>query len=48
MLNVLTFVYNIIVIPLIRSSFYVTETQFGGNRVFYYRKRVWRSIRKKR
>ena len=48
MLNVLTFVYNIFIIPLIRSTFYVTETQFGGNSVFYYRKRVWKQIRKLR
>ena len=34
-----------IVIPLLRSTFYVTETEFGANLVMYYRKPVWSLFR---
>jgi telomerase reverse transcriptase len=32
-------------IPLLRSIFYVTESEFSGNRVLYYRKPVWSIFR---
>ena len=37
--------YNVIIIPLIRCSFYVTETEFTGKKLLYYRKPVWSKIK---
>jgi hypothetical protein len=37
-------VFNDVVIPLIRNHFYVTETEPGKNRLFFYRKAVWRDV----
>lgn len=34
------------IIPLIRSTFYVTVTEFTGDEVNYYRKPLWSKIRK--
>jgi telomerase reverse transcriptase len=34
-----------LVIPLLRATFYVTETEFGANLVVYYRKPVWSVFR---
>ena len=33
------------IIPLLRSTFYVTETEFSDKRVLYYRKPVWSVFR---
>lgn len=33
------------IIPLIRSCFYATETEFTANRVVFYRKPVWKQFR---
>jgi len=32
-------------IPLLRSSFYITETEFTGKRVLHYRKPIWSSLK---
>lgn len=37
--------YVSLVIPLLRSLFYATETEFEKGVVFYYRKSVWSRIR---
>eukprot|EP00850_Spirogloea_muscicola_P002133 SM000008S22222 [mRNA] locus=s8:563663:569830:+ [translate_table: standard] len=37
-------VFNLLVIPLIRSHFYVTESETHRQLVFYYRKPVWARI----
>jgi len=39
--RVVKYVLTVLLTPLLRSLFYVTETEFGGNKVFYYRKPVW-------
>jgi telomerase reverse transcriptase len=41
----LRWVYNVIIIPLIRCSFYVTETEFTGKKLLYYRKPIWSKIK---
>lgn len=38
------FLYDSIVIPLIRTSFYVTESQIHRNRLFFFRHDVWRQL----
>jgi telomerase reverse transcriptase len=44
--NVMKWLYCHFLIPLIRSTFYCTETEFSGNKIVYYRKPVWTRIRK--
>jgi Telomerase ribonucleoprotein complex - RNA binding domain./Reverse transcriptase (RNA-dependent DNA polymerase). len=44
--NVLKWLYCHFLIPLIRSTFYCTDTEFLGNKIVYYRKPVWTRIRK--
>ncbi|KAI9796320.1 MAG: hypothetical protein M1833_006405 [Piccolia ochrophora] len=36
------YVFNSFLIPLIRSNFYVTESNMHGNQLFYFRHDVWR------
>ena len=43
--NVMHWVYCKFIIPLLRSVFYVTDTEFTGKRVVYYRRPVWSRIR---
>ena len=43
--NVMRWLYCQFVIPLLRSTFYITETEFTGSRVLYYRKPVWTRIK---
>ncbi|KAL9189317.1 hypothetical protein ACHAXT_011807 [Thalassiosira profunda] len=43
--NVMRWLYVRFIIPLLRSTFYVTETEFTGNRVLYYRRPIWERIR---
>ena len=43
--NVMRWVYNQYIIPLIRTCFYATETQFTAGRVVFYRKPVWSKLR---
>jgi telomerase reverse transcriptase len=38
------FVYDTLLIPLIRNNFYVTESNTHRYRVFYFRHEVWRQI----
>jgi len=38
--------YTRFLIPLLRSSFYITETEFTGKRVLHYRKPVWSSLKR--
>lgn len=33
------------IIPLLRSSFYITETEFTGKRILHYRKPIWSSLK---
>lgn len=35
---------NTYVVELLRSFFYVTETTFQKNRLFFYRKSVWSQL----
>ena len=44
--NIMRWLYSQFIIPLLRSTFYITETEFTGSRVVYYRKPVWSRIRK--
>ena len=43
--TLLHFIYTSLITPIIRSQFYATETEFGGNRTYYYRKPVWKRLR---
>jgi hypothetical protein len=43
--NVMRWVYCHFLIPLVRSTFYCTNTEFTGDAVCYYRKTVWSKIR---
>lgn len=38
------YVFDSILIPLIRTNFYVTESQTHRNRLFYFRHDVWRQL----
>ncbi|KAJ5082191.1 hypothetical protein N7532_011234 [Penicillium argentinense] len=38
------YIFDSILIPLIRTNFYVTESQTHRNRLFYFRHDVWRSL----
>jgi telomerase reverse transcriptase len=38
------YVFDSILIPLIQSNFYVTESQVHRNRLFYFRHDVWRKL----
>ena len=44
-LKVFRWLFRGFIIPLLRSNFYVTETQFSGKQVLYYRKPVWSLFR---
>ena len=44
-LNVFRWVFHGFIIPLLRSNFYVTETEFCSQRVMFYRKPVWTLFR---
>jgi telomerase reverse transcriptase len=38
------YIFDSILIPLVRTNFYVTESQTHRNRLFYFRHDVWRSL----
>ncbi|EAW11871.1 telomerase reverse transcriptase [Aspergillus clavatus NRRL 1] len=38
------YIFESILVPLIRSNFYVTESQSHRNRLFYFRHDVWRQL----
>ncbi|KAL2290998.1 hypothetical protein FJTKL_14896 [Diaporthe vaccinii] len=40
----LYYIFDSILIPLVRSNFYVTESNVYRNRVFFFRHDIWRSI----
>ncbi|GAB0139569.1 hypothetical protein EsHS_00000218 [Epichloe bromicola] len=42
--ELLYFVFDSLLIPLIRSNFYVTEANTHRNRIFYFRHDIWRRI----
>ncbi|KAG8165152.1 hypothetical protein KVR01_005427 [Diaporthe batatas] len=42
--ELLYYIFDSIIIPLVRSNFYVTESNKHRNRVFFYRHDIWRSI----
>ncbi len=44
-LQALRWVFNGFIIPLLRSCFYVTETEFAARELHYYRKPVWSLFR---
>jgi telomerase reverse transcriptase len=43
--NVMHWIYTQFITPLLRSTFYITDTEFTGRRVVYYRRPVWARIR---
>ena len=43
-LEFLYYVFDSLLIPLIRSNFYVTESNVHRNRLFYFRHDVWRAL----
>ena len=43
--NIMRWVYCQFIIPILRSTFYVTETEFTGGRSMYYRRPVWTRIK---
>ncbi|KAL7479443.1 hypothetical protein ACHAW6_005173, partial [Cyclotella cf. meneghiniana] len=43
--NVMRWIYCQYITPLLRSTFYITDTEFTGRRVVYYRRPVWTRIR---
>lgn len=45
MSNVMKWLFSHYIIPLLRSVFYVTESEFSAKRVLYYRKPVWSIFR---
>ncbi|CEO58739.1 hypothetical protein PMG11_03444 [Penicillium brasilianum] len=38
------YIFDSILIPLVRTNFYVTESQTHRNRLFYFRHDIWRSL----
>jgi len=44
--NVMRWLYCQFIIPLLRSAFYITETEFTGSNVLYYRRPIWSRIKK--
>jgi telomerase reverse transcriptase len=44
LLELLYYIFDSILIPLIRSHFYVTESNVHRNRLFYFRHDVWRTV----
>ncbi len=46
MRNVMRWLYCDFIIPLVKSSYYATTTQFSGDKIVYYRKPVWFKIRR--
>lgn len=44
-LSILRWVFHKYIIPLLQQVFYVTESEFHGKRVLYYRKPVWALFR---
>ncbi|KAI5301076.1 hypothetical protein KEM56_001993, partial [Ascosphaera pollenicola] len=42
--ELLYYVFDSLLVPLIRSNFYVTESAFNRNRLFYFRHDVWRRL----
>lgn len=38
--------FSYIVVPLLQANFYVTESEFGKQDVFYYKKSVWEEVKK--
>ncbi len=43
--NVMRWLYCHFFNPILRATFYITETEFSGTRVLYYRRPVWMRIR---
>jgi telomerase reverse transcriptase len=43
--NIMRWLYYHFINPILRSTFYITETEFSGTRVLYYRRPVWMRIR---
>jgi hypothetical protein len=43
--HVLRWVFGQFIIPLLRSVFYITESEFSGKKVLFYRKPVWSLFR---
>ena len=43
-LELLYYVFDSLLIPVIRSHFYVTESNIHRNRLFYFRHDVWRTV----
>eukprot|EP01130_Rhizamoeba_saxonica_P003519 TRINITY_DN1480_c0_g2_i1.p1 TRINITY_DN1480_c0_g2~~TRINITY_DN1480_c0_g2_i1.p1 ORF type:complete len:721 (-),score=119.43 TRINITY_DN1480_c0_g2_i1:733-2592(-) len=46
MLCFLSWLFEVFILRLLRTNFYITETQPHKQRVFYYRRKVWKKIEK--
>lgn len=44
--DIIYFIYNDILMPVVRYNFYVTEKHKEANKLFYYRKPLWNLITK--
>ncbi|KAL8748556.1 MAG: hypothetical protein Q9184_007219, partial [Pyrenodesmia sp. 2 TL-2023] len=44
LLEFLYYLFDSILLPLIRSNFHVTESNHHKNRIFYFRHDVWRAL----
>jgi hypothetical protein len=42
----LCFLFNELLIPLLRLNFYVTEKHSEGRKIFYFRKPLWKLLEK--
>ena len=44
LLELLYYIFDSLLIPLLRTNFHITESSSHGNRLFYFRHDVWRAI----
>ena len=44
--EIVGFIFNQVVIPVVKFNFYVTEQHKQANKVFYYRKPIWTLVAK--
>jgi len=43
--NLIQWIFNSFVVPLLKACFYITETGVHKNKILYYRKPIWRLVR---
>jgi len=44
--DVILFILNKLLIPVLRFNFYVTEKHKEGSKIFYFRKPIWKLVSK--